>query len=70
MKIPRISSTLGIVGSRSRSWLDCDFFSTTQTVRCYISALGQALEKDSKLWVSMFVHLILVYNIYEYLLIF
>ena len=35
---------------------------TIQTVKCYISAL----EQDRKLLLSMFVHLILMYNIYEY----
>ena len=42
----------------------CNFFpfTTIQTVKCYISAL----EQDRKLLLSMFVHLILMYNIYEY----
>ena len=37
-------------------------FTTIQTVKCYISAL----EQERKLGLSMFVHLILMYNIYEY----
>ena len=44
MKSPRMSSTLGIV--RSRSWFDFEIFfpfTTVQTVKCYISALEQYL---------------------------
>ena len=48
MKIPRMSSTLAIVGSRSKSWLDFKFFPHLPQYKLS-SAISRALEHDRKL---------------------
>ena len=65
MESPQMSSTFGIVGSRSRSRLDFEIF--PHLPQCKLSSANiSALEQDGKLCLRMFVHLILMYKTYEY----
>ena len=64
MKITRTSSILSLVGSRSKVTVGVQKFSpftTIQTVRSYSSTLVQA----RNFILSMYLHLILIYKIYE-----
>ena len=46
MKIPQMSSTLGIVGSRSRSWLDFEFFPIYHNTNCQLLYLSFETRKE------------------------